>query len=63
MITAESWIRVEFDEEGREKIEEAIKTMQDIRDALGKITSGCDWSDDLRRAIDTVQDMLNGEEY
>ena len=63
MIKAESFIRVEFDEEGRKRTEEAIKTMQDIYYILGNITSGCDWSDDLRRAIDTLQDMLNGEEY
>lgn len=63
MIKAESWIRVEFDEEGRKKIEEAVKTMQDVNNAIGKIISSCDWSDDLRRAIDTLQDILNGEEY
>ncbi len=63
MINAESWIRMEFDSEGRGKVEEAIETMQAVCDAVGKITSGCGWTDSLHDAIETLQDMLNGEEY
>lgn len=63
MIKAESWIKMEFDDKGAQQVEEAIKTMESVCDAVGKITSDCGWTDSLRDAIETLQDMLNGEEY
>lgn len=63
MIRANSWIKVEFDDESRERVEEAISTMTEVCDAIGKVTSNCGWTDCLYDAIGTLRDMLNGEEY
>lgn len=63
MIRAENWITIEFDAEGQKKIAEAIETMETICDAIGGITSCCDWSDKLREAVSVLDEMLRGEKY
>lgn len=63
MIKAESWIKVDFDSEGSNQISDAIKTMEEIKDEIGKITTGTDWWYKLDEAVGVLNDILSGEMY
>lgn len=62
-IHAESWIKVEFDKEGADKINEAIQTLNIIKDEISKIATGTDWWYKLDEATDVLNGILNGEMY
>lgn len=62
-IHAESWIKVEFDKEGADKINEAIQTLNIIKDEISKIATGTDWWHKLDEATDVLNGILNGEMY
>lgn len=62
-IHAESWIKVEFDKEGADKINEAIQTLNIIKDEISKIATGTDWWYKLDEATDVLDEILNGEMY
>ena len=62
-IHAESWIKVEFDKEGADKINEAIQTINIIKDEISKIATGTDWWYKLDEATDVLDEILNGEMY
>lgn len=62
-IHAESWIKVELDKESADKINEAIQTLNIIKDEIGKISGGTDWWFKLDDATDVLNRILNGEMY
>lgn len=62
-IHAESWIKVEFDKEGADKINEAIQILNIIRGEINKIATGTDWDYKLEEATDVLNGILNGEMY
>ena len=62
-IHAESWIKVEFDKEGADKISEAIQTINIIKDEISKIATGTYWWYKLDEATDVLDEILNGEMY
>lgn len=62
MIRAEAYIKVEFDDEGQKRISEAIETLEEVYDAVTKISS-CGWVSSFGDTIDALREMLDGQMY
>lgn len=64
MITANEYTIVEFDNDGRERIESAIFTIRDVVDALRKVggqTSGLE--DELETGASCLQAILDNTRW
>ena len=61
-ICAENYVHIEYNQEGKQRIKDAVETMEAIMAAVGGVTS-CDYCEELHPAIVRLKGILDGEYY